>query len=112
MIKKKKAEPIKEVKEMADLIHSDEGPLVVLFYNDSLTLAERLYDEGHRKALDVANEITELLEDYLYPKITEVLEGNLKDDSPTYTKDFILALVDRIQRKIAEKIKTKYTEDL
>ena len=38
-----------QVKEMADIIHSDEGPLVVLFYNDSLTLAERLYDEGYRK---------------------------------------------------------------
>lgn len=110
MIKKKKAEPIKEVKELADLIHSEDETIVVLFYNDSLVLAERLYNEGYRKALDVANEITELLEDYLYPKITEVLERNLKDYSPTYTKDSILALVDRIQRKIVEKIKTKYTE--
>ena len=52
MIKKKKAEPIEEVKEIADIIHEGECPIVVLFYNDSLTLAERLYDEGYRKASD------------------------------------------------------------
>lgn len=51
MIKKKKAEPIKEVKELADLIHSEDETIVVLFYNDSLVLAERLYNEGYCKVV-------------------------------------------------------------
>ena len=60
---KKKAEPIKEVKEMADLIHSEDETIVVLFYNDSLVLAERLYNAGYRKASDVAREILALVWD-------------------------------------------------
>ena len=50
-------EQIKEIKEMADIIHEGDCPLVVLFYNDSLTLAENLYNKGYRKASDVAREI-------------------------------------------------------
>ena len=61
---KKKTEPIKEVKELADLIHSEDETIVVLFYNDSLVLAERLYNAGYRKASDVAREIFEEIEKY------------------------------------------------
>lgn len=49
-------EQIKEIKEMADIIHEGDCPIIVLFYNDSLTLAENLYNAGYRKASDVALE--------------------------------------------------------
>lgn len=61
MIKKKKAEPIKEVKELADLIHSEDETIVVLFYGDSLVLAERLYNEGYRKVSDTVKAIQDKL---------------------------------------------------
>ena len=104
-------EQIKEIKEMADIIHEGDCPIVVLFYNDSLTLAENLYNKGYRKASDVVNEIIELLEDYLHPKVNEVLKENLKSYRPSYTKDSILNLVDVLQRKTIEKIKKKYESE-
>jgi hypothetical protein len=55
-------EQIKEIKEMADIIHEGDCPIVVLFYNDSLTLAENLYNKGYRKTSDVAREIFEEIE--------------------------------------------------
>ena len=69
-----------------------------------------LYNAGYRKAPDVVNEIIEVLDD-LYPKINDILNENLKDFSPSYTREFIFALVDILQRKIVEKIKTKYESE-
>ena len=50
-------EQTKEIKEIADIIHEGDCPLVVLFYNDSLTIAENLYNAGYRRASDVALEV-------------------------------------------------------
>ena len=82
MSRKKQIEPVKEIKEIADIIHREDGPLVVLFYNDSLTLAEKLYNAGYRKASDVAREIFEEIE-----KVANLLLNDIDYSGGDFVRD-------------------------
>lgn len=76
MSRKKQIEPVKEIKEIADIIHEGDCPLVVLFYNDSLTIAENLYNAGYRRASDVALETVDSFQRILRHIFLNMCDGN------------------------------------
>lgn len=66
----------KQIEEMANIIY-DKSPIHEMWVSDATIIAEAIYNEGYRKASEVAREIfaelkTVMMDEYRYPIIAEL----------------------------------------
>ena len=92
----------KQIEEMANDIFS-----LIRSENLSLSLASLLHHKGYRKATDVAREIFEEIERFLYMHF-RICKEEIGNDKTNYVKGR-LELNSQIEALIAE-LKKKYTE--